>query len=180
VNALIDYLGLQAVWFASVLGAAGGQAWIGPSAAATWLALWLRGRPRPARTFAALLAAACVGCLADVTAMANGWLAFAGGTGAGPARAPWPPLWIFGLWLTFATGFESSMAWFTRRWTRSAGFGLFLAPLGYLGAERLGAVSVGAPRGWALIGAGLAWAVAFPLACRCQRWMLRDRAARAG
>jgi hypothetical protein len=52
------------------------------------------------------------------------------------------PVWILGLWIGFTTTLNVSFRWMHRKWLVSAIFGLIGGPLAYIGAAKLGAVTL--------------------------------------
>lgn len=165
MSKLVNFIGFQLCWFACVLGAARGYAWLGPLAVLLWSAWCVRVAPRPAREASALVAVGALGALVGAVELGLGWLEFLG-RAAAPGLAP---AWILALWVAFATTFESSLQWVTRRSWLLVAFALFGAPLSYLGGERLGALTVLAPRTVSLAGVGVLWALALPLAAWIHR-----------
>lgn len=167
---LVNALTFQLVWFACVLAAAHGHTWIGVCAALVHVALTLAlervAARRAGRTFvlaralAAFVLAGVAGSAADALLCAAGFVEY-----AGPALSSvWAPAWIVALWIAFAATLSSSLAWLRGRMWLSLAFAALGAPLSYLGAERLGAVTIGAPRPASLVGIGVAWAIAFHVA----------------
>jgi hypothetical protein len=160
---LVNALTFQLVWFACVLGAADGAAWPGLVMASAHVALTLLFARSATPTFskpralAAFVLAGVAGSAADVAQRSCGFIAY-----AGPALGGvWVPLWIVALWIAFATTLSSSLAWLRGPMWLSVPFAALGAPLSYLGAERLGAVTIGAPRLTSLAGVSVAWVIAF-------------------
>lgn len=164
---LVNAIAFQLVWFACVLGAARGHAWPGVLAAlghvALTLALERAAAHHAGRTFAlarvleAFLLAGIAGSAVDAVLRASGCLAY-----AGPALGGvWAPAWIVALWIAFAATLSSSLGWLRGRVWLSLPFAACGAPLSYLGAERLGAVTIGGERLLSLAAIGVAWAFAF-------------------
>ena len=164
---LVNALTFQLVWCACVFGAAHGDAWIGMCAALVHVALTLAlehgAAQRAGRTFAfaralaAFLLAGVAGSAADAVLRARGFVGY-----AGPALGGvWVPVWIVALWIAFAATFSSSLAWLRGRVWLSLPFAAFGAPLSYLGAERVGAVSIDGTRISSLAAVSVAWAIAF-------------------
>ncbi|WP_295943683.1 DUF2878 domain-containing protein [uncultured Xanthomonas sp.] len=156
---LINYLALQGLWLAAVVGAAHGLAWAGPAALALFALYQLQPRRR-ARGDAALIALALpLGAGVDAAIRAGDWVRYA----AAPP-APWPPLWILALWAGFALTFQHSLAWVMRHPWRAALFGAIGGPLGYvLAARGWQAVTLVAPTSQALLALAVGWAAALTL-----------------
>lgn len=164
---LVNALTFQLVWFACVLGAAHERAWPGVTAAFVHVSLTLaleRGAARRAgrtvalsRALTAFVLAGVAGSAADMAQRVCGFVTYAGPVLGGV----WAPLWIVALWIAFAATLSSSLAWLRGRLWLSLPFAALGAPLSYLGAERLGAVTIGAPRLASLAGVSVAWVIAF-------------------
>lgn len=170
MSKLVNFIGFQICWFACVLGAARGLEWLGPLAVLLWSAWCVRSAPKRVREALALLAVGGLGTLVGALELGLGWLEFRGRAVA-PGLAP---AWILALWIAFASTFASSLQWVTRRHALFVAFALFGAPLSYLGGERLGSLTVLAPRSTSLASVGALWALALPLAA----WIYRRVAAR--
>jgi hypothetical protein len=153
---LANYLALQLLWLAAVMGAGHGLAWAGPAALALFALYQLQPRRR-ARGDAALMALALLlGAGVDTVLAAGSWVRYA----AAPP-APWPPLWILALWAGFALTFNHSLAWVMRHPWRAALFGAVFGPLGYvLAARGWQAVTLSAPLLHPVLALALAWAAA--------------------
>lgn len=165
-----NLLGYQAVWFVAVLGAARGETWPAPAAAALFALVHfsLPGRhPADARL---LLCALAAGALMDGGLAASGWLVYS-------AAIPlWPPLWILAIWAAFALTLDHSLAYLQTHPLATVLLGAVGGPLAYLGAERLQAVAFVAPDWRAIVALSLAWALALPaLTQLARRWRGGDR-----
>ena len=151
---LLNQLGLQAVWFSCVLGAAWGMAWVGPVAAAGWIAWHLRGCERAGRELALVLCAGGIGSTADAALLAWGGLIYRGHAGG-----PLGPVWIVALWMAFATTLNVSLVWLRGRPLLAAALGGVGGPLAYLAGRRLGAVAFGPPDTAPLTVLALVWSL---------------------
>jgi hypothetical protein len=165
MNKLANFVGFQVCWFACVLGAAHSLEWLGPLAVLVWCGFCVRAAPQRVREALALLAVGGLGALVAALELHFGWLEFRGAS-LSPGVAP---AWIVALWIVFASTFESSLRWVTSRPALTVGFALVGSPLSYLGGERLGSLTVLEPRTTALVGVGVLWACALPLAAWCYR-----------
>lgn len=169
---LVNALTFQLVWFACVFGTAHGHAWLGVAVASAHVALTLACERRVAiragrsfvmpRVLAAWLLAGFAGSAADTLQRACGFVEYSGSALGGV----WAPAWIVALWIAFAATLSSSLAWLRGRVWLSLPFAVLGAPLSYLGAERLGAVTIGGAelggtRLLSLAGVGVAWGIAF-------------------
>lgn len=163
--ALLNFAGFQACWFACVLGAAREFEWLGPLVTLVWAAYCVRASKQPARAALAMSAVGALGVAVAAIELSADWLAF---RGASPA-ASIAPAWIIALWIAFASTFDSSFAWATKRTWLLALLALVGAPLSYLAGERLGALDVLAPRSTSLAAVAVLWAAALPLAAALHR-----------
>ncbi len=148
------------MWFASVLGAAGGLPWLGAACIAPFLAWQLRASRDPAYDRRALVLLCLGGILIDSAYPLAGALSYA---------APWPfpslaPAWLVIMWMNLALTLNHSLAWLRRRYALAAVFGGLGGGLSYWAGSRLGAVEFHWPA-WAAAGViGLVWAAALPTA----------------
>lgn len=162
---LAEFAGFQLVWCACVVGAAQGTSVLGVLAALAFVGLRLGAAPARGRAWAAVAAVALLGALTDTLLARLGWLSYA----CAPAATAFAPAWIVALWAAFAATFRSSMAWLTRRAWLCGLCSAACAPISYLGAERLGALSLQAHTLPVLAGIGLVWACAVPAAVALER-----------
>lgn len=180
-------IAFNALWFASVGGAAGGRPWLGPAALIPYLAAECVWRARldarrtpahatsgPARLLALAAAAGALGYLLDSALTLPGLLRF-------PARAAlgWPsPVWMVALWAGFATLLDGSLAWLRGRWLLAAVLGAASGPASYFAGTRLGALSLGGVAGGegpglaaALLAVSAEWALGMTLLLLLARWI---------
>ena len=156
---IANVLGFQAVWFASVIGAANGLPWAGPLAAMVYAAAHFAWTPDRRGDLRMLAIAVSMGVVADSLLAATGVLAFA---------SPWPwtfaaPVWILAMWAGFALTLNHSMAFLRGRWLMAAGFGALGGPLAYWGAARgFDAVDFGLGLPVALGALAVLWGAAMP------------------
>ena len=156
---VLDFVLLQAGWFACVLGAAHQLYWLGPAVVAIGLALHMAFTPAPLRDLRTLCAVVVVGVLADLLMVACGVLTFPGNA---PRLGPLP-IWILVLWPLFGSNFHTTMGWLRNRLGLAAVLGAVGGPPGYVAADRFGALELGQPLTVALPALAAAWAVALPL-----------------
>jgi hypothetical protein len=134
-----NFLAYQVAWFAVIVGAAQGRAWVGATVAllVTAAHLWLR-RDR----FELKLVGLCalIGLLVDSTLAMTGQVRFG---------AAWPqdlaPYWMLSLWIVFATTLNHSLRWLMCRPVAAALGGAAGGPLAYLAGAKLGALTIVAP-----------------------------------
>ncbi|MBB6092397.1 hypothetical protein HNQ60_001243 [Povalibacter uvarum] len=167
-----NFVAYQIVWFACVLSAARGAAWIGVLAAVIAICTHLV-LVRGARVDLLLIGvAAVVGFVTDSVLLLAGCISFA------PAAAlpGGQPLWMLALWMAFATTLGHSMRWVTQQIWAAALVGAVGGPLAYWGGAKLGALTV-IPEWPALTGIGVAWAVSLAtLAVAARRWLQPQQA----
>ena len=159
----LNFAGYQAVWFASVLGAAHGAAWVGVVccltfvAVQTWASPWWRADLQLAGV------AVLLGLLLDGALAQTGVVVHTASTNGLPA-----PLWILSLWAAFALTLNHSLAFLrpgTALWMGALG-----GPLAYLAGARMGAIQLPSIGASAAVQA-LCWALAvWLLVTLARRW----------
>lgn len=159
-NKAVNFLAYQLTWFASVLGAASSQEWLGPAVASFALACHLRIVREPVAEIKWIVAAGLAGYIVDSGLGVAGLFEFR----QGGAEFSWlAPLWLLGLWLVFATTFRSSLAWLGDRLSVAALLGAIVGPLSYYAGDRLGALQIGPPLTPRLIVLALVWSLLLPM-----------------
>jgi hypothetical protein len=154
----INFIAFQAGWFACVMGAAAGHAWIGPVVVGAALALHFARAARPTAELRLALGALAIGLAWDGALLHLGLLRFAA---PGPIESL-PPPWMLALWPLFASTLNVSLRWLHVRPLAAAVLGAISGPLSYWGGARLGALQLPDPIvALALLAAG--WAVITPL-----------------
>ncbi|MEM8976709.1 MAG: DUF2878 domain-containing protein [Pseudomonadota bacterium] len=157
--AILAILRFQAVWLVFVIGAANGLWLPGVVGAAGLIAIQCAYSPNIGRELAFFLVTILVALAAE--------LAFSGFQSITYA-AHWPdgyfaPVWIFGLWLAFATAIPATRFLLVSNATlKSVPLGLVFGPLAYYGAARYGAITILEPFWISLAIVGIVWALAFP------------------
>jgi hypothetical protein len=124
----------QGAWFAAILGGATGQEFLGclPALGAVILYLFLNKR-RFGREVALLVGIGLLGAAFETVLIAAGWIAYTGSA----QDSILPPIWIFALWLAFATLPHRSLQWLRGRpWLQGA-LGAVSGPLSYLAGVNL-------------------------------------------
>ena len=135
---VVNFILFQIGWFACVIGAAKQMPWLG---VATVLAIviWHLTQAKQAKKEVQLLIIALViGGTFDqimlnhqlITYQAHGWSSML------------VPVWILALWAEFVTVLNVSLRWMKGRWLVAVLFGAIGGPLAYMGAEKLGAVTL--------------------------------------
>lgn len=148
----------QIGWFACVLGAAHGLAWLGSLTALVIAGLHLAAARRPACELRLLLIVAALGFAWDSATAAGGLVTY----GAGSLLPAMAPHWMVALWLVFATTLNVSLRWLRGRAGLAALLGAVGGPLAYYGGARLGALSLPDPLTGLAVQA-LAWGLLMPL-----------------
>ena len=156
---IINAAFFQAVWLASVLGAARGLPWLGPVAFAGFAAWQLRRTDEPEADLYALAAFGTAGLVVDSLWPLADAVRYA---------SPWPlaeltPVWLLVMWLNLGLTVNHSLAWLKGRLWLSVPFAAVGGGLAYWTGMKLGAVEFLAPAP-VLVGViALAWALVFPL-----------------
>lgn len=157
---IINIVGFNAVWFASVLGAAHGLPWAGAAGLLVFAAWQLAASHDRRYDIAALVIMGAGGLVLDSLHLWAGTMTY---------MAPWPwanaaPAWLVVMWLNLALTLNHSLGWLRGRYALSAAMGAVAGPLAYLAGARLGAVSIELELIPAAAVLGLTWAVALPSA----------------
>ena len=160
---IINFVLFQIGWFACVLGAAKQMPWVGVSVVVA-IVIWHLSQAKQVKPELILLAIALViGGAFDqallssnlINYQAHGW-EFLNNPSA------LTPSWILALWAEFVTILNVSLRWMRGKWLIAILFGAIGGPLAYMGAEKLGAVTLNNfPATY--IALGLGWAIFTPL-----------------
>lgn len=151
----------QAGWWACVVGAACGYAWLGVSVVAV-ITLLHFAFVSASRRLDLLLAcgALLVGLVADTAVAATGAVTFGKLAWAGPLAPPF----MLALWVNLALTVTTMLRWLRRRYVLAALFGAVGGPLAYYTGGRLGAILLGPLNvPLALLIIAVEWLVAMPL-----------------
>ena len=143
----LNLFGYQAIWCATVYGAANERWWLGHALLLPF-AFWQIGRSRWPRADLALVGlAAVLGFVVDSLFAASGWL----------------PFWILAMWMAFALTLNHSLAVLKRHVALAVAVGAIGGPLAYWAAgSSFGAVALSNPSWRVLAALALAWAVLVP------------------
>lgn len=146
MKAFINFLNLQIVWFAVILGVA--QSLIWPACVAVAGSLMWQFWPGNRHPLDGRALGICVllGLILDSVWAISGLVEY---------RMHWPhpmlsPAWIMLLWIAFALTFNHSFKWMHAHPTLASVVGAVAWPMGYVAGERLGAVSL--PEPWLAAG----------------------------
>jgi len=171
MSTLMNILGFQISWFASVLGAAKGLSWLGPLAVTMWLTLHISMAPNRMAEACLALSAGVLGFLLDTLLIASGVFV--------PVQYLWPapfsPLWMVFLWINFATLLNRSLGWLHGRYLLAVLLGTLGGPAAYYSGAELGAI-VRFPHDKNLILLAVAWGLAMPVVL----WLANDFEKRFG
>ena len=173
MRAVVNFIAFQIGWFAAVLGAGHGMAWLGVLIVPLVLLLDLVLSADWRQELIVALAAAVMGFAVDTGLVAAGVFAPV------PFLVPRPfsPLWMVMLWVNQATTLNSCMGWLRGRYLAGALFGAVGGPLAYLSGAKLGAASLPSTNGLLIL--GITWAVAFPALLAVAEFVRGRLAARA-
>ncbi len=165
---IINFILFQIGWFACVIGAAKQMPWLGVVVVFAIVA-WHLSQAKNAKPELTLLAIALViGGLFDqamlssglISYQAHGWEFLNNPDALGFTNIV--PAWILALWAEFVTLLNVSLKWMRNKHLVAILFGAVGGPLAYIGAEKLGAVTLNnLPATY--IALGLGWAIITPL-----------------
>lgn len=155
---IINFVLFQAAWFACVLGAANDMPWIGVIATVFVIA-WHLKQAKEAKPEAILLIITLViGAMFDQLMLNLNLIHY--------QSHCWSthlvPAWILALWAGFVTALNVSLRWMQGKWLVAILFGAIGGPLAYMGAARLGAVTLNIyPQSYLALSIG--WAILTPV-----------------
>lgn len=167
---LFNVVQSQTGWFACVLSATAGRAWIGITVAMVLIGLHLVITARQPREVLLVLAAAAIGTATDTTLVQIGVVSFAD-HGATGFTTPW----MISLWMLFATTLCHSLAWLQGRVWLAVLLGAAAGPLSYTAGAALGALQI-QDHWYAYAAIGALWAIALPTLVAIAHWPERARA----
>lgn len=156
---VITFIAYEALWFAVVIGAAKGNAWVGMVLSVAFVAWQVLASSQRAVACRLVALAVLLGLLVDGGANGLGLVRYASdGLALPPGGAP---LWILGLWGAFGVTMVSAFRWIAGRPIVAAILGAMGGPLSYMGAQRgWGAVEFISPTWHALVYLAAGWAIA--------------------
>lgn len=161
-NTVINFILFQAGWFACVLGAAKQLPWLGVIFLGLFLVWHLSQARQPSLELMLIVIAVIIGAIYDLIMTQNKLLTYQshGWTNSLPAA------WILTLWAEFAMTLNVSLRWLknikTGRWLVAILFGAIGGPLAYMGAAKLGAVTIDTlPLSYVALSVG--WAIVTPI-----------------
>ena len=135
---VVNFILFQIGWFACVIGAAKQMPWLGVATVVAIVAWHLTQAKQAKKEVQLLIIALVIGGTFDqimlnhqlITYQAHGWSSML------------VPVWILALWAEFVTVLNVSLRWMKGRWIIAVLFGAIGGPLAYMGAEKLGAVTL--------------------------------------
>lgn len=157
IKVFINFVLFQIAWFACVVGAAKGMPLAGVIITLIVMA-WHFSQVKQVKPEALLmLSALIIGGAFDqamlsfqlVNYMHHGW------------SVSLVPVWILALWLAFTTALNVSLRWMRGNVLIAVIFGAVGGPLAYLGASKLGAVTLAGTTSYVALSIG--WAIITPL-----------------
>lgn len=147
---------LQLGWFAAVWGAAHGASWWGPAFCGVVTVGYILRAARPGSLALLVLGVSLLGLASDALLMHLGLLSFPGWE----LRLPEP--WIVSLWPLFATTYDRSFRWLRGRPGLACLLGAVGGPMGYVAADRMGALQLAPELISSVLALAVAWAVLLP------------------
>lgn len=166
-NTVINFILFQTGWFACVLGAAKQLPWLGVIFFCLFLLWHLSQAKQPKLELVLIVIAVVIGAVYDLIMTRNGLLTYQShGWSTALVSKNMPAVWILALWAEFAMTLNVSLRWLKNiksgRWLVAVLFGAIGGPLAYVGAAKLGAVTIDAlPLSYVALSVG--WAIVTPL-----------------
>ena len=155
---IINFVLFQIGWFACVLGAGKQLPWLGVIVVAVIVAWHLLQAKQAKPEIILLVLALLIGGMFDQLMLMNGLISYQ----AHGWSVSLLPAWILALWAVFVTILNVSLRWMRGKWLVAILFGAIGGPLAYIGAEKLGAVTLNAlPMSYVALSVG--WGILTPL-----------------
>ena len=155
---IINFVLFQIGWFACVLGAAKQLPWLGVIVVAVIVAWHLLQAKQAKPEIILLVLALVIGGMFDQLMLMNGLISYQ----AHGWSISLLPAWILALWAVFVTILNVSLRWMRGKWLVAILFGAIGGPLAYIGAEKLGAVTLNTvPMSYVALSVG--WGILTPL-----------------
>jgi Protein of unknown function (DUF2878) len=154
---IANFLLFQLAWFSCVVSAAYGTPWSGVAVTIMIMA-WHLSKIRPLKSEIWLLfIAIAIGACFDQLMLMMQWIVYQN-HGWSDALVP---VWILALWCAFASTLNVSLVWLQGRYLMAILLGAIAGPIAYLGAERIGAVTLTGEVSYIALSIG--WALLTPL-----------------
>ena len=157
-NIIINFILFQIGWFACVVGAAKQMPWLGVIVVLAIVIWHLSQAKKPKLEVYLLILTLIIGAIYDQTMLQNKLLTYQSHGWSNSVT----PAWILALWVEFATILNVSLRWMRGHWLIAILFGAIGGPLAYIGAAKLGAVTINVlPLSYIALSVG--WAIITPL-----------------
>ena len=157
-NIIINFILFQIGWFACVVGAAKQMPWLGVIVVLAIVIWHLSQAKQPKLEVYLLILTLIIGAIYDQTMLQNKLLTYQVHGWSNSLT----PAWILALWAEFATILNVSLRWMRGHWLIAILFGAIGGPLAYIGAAKLGAVTINVlPLSYIALSVG--WAIITPL-----------------
>jgi hypothetical protein len=155
---VVNLVLFQIGWFACVLSAASGSAWLGILTVVAIVVWHLRIARRLSQELALLSMVGVIGFMFESLQRYYDILVYA----PRDAATALAPLWMAALWINFATTLNLSLRWFKQRKLLAVAAGAVAGPIAYYGGMNLGALTM--PQATvALSSLAIGWGLIFPL-----------------
>jgi hypothetical protein len=159
MDALLTFIGYEAVWFAAVSGAGHGRVWPGVAAAAAFFAWRMAVSRTRGLDLGLLVVSFAIGAVLETFWVRSGLIHYS---------AAWPlasaPAWLLALWASFGLTIRPLFGWLETRPWLAAVLGAAGGPLSYWAASRGWHAVIFPPQPWGSLAAlALGWAAALPL-----------------
>lgn len=151
---VINALGFQLVWWACVLGAVNGIAFLGPLTLTLFLVFHFKQYPAEVTP---VVIAGMAGFVIDSVFSFTGLIVYAG------APTGFAPIWIIAMWMGFAATMNHSMFWLSGKHWLGFVMGAIFGPLAYMSGVALQALSFLGSQTMTLFILGIVWGLAVPL-----------------
>jgi len=170
-SVVVNFILYQIGWFACVIGAANQMPWLGVAVVFVVVIWHLIQADQPKRELALLLIVMVIGGTFDQILLNHQLISYESHGWMNSAQMNHPemnlivPVWILALWAEFVTILNVSLRWMRDRWLIAVLFGAIGGPLAYMGAAKLGAVTLNMmPASYIALSVG--WAILTPLILR--------------
>ena len=157
-NDFINMAWMQILWFAAIIGAASGLTWPALAILVVFAGWQLQPMRRQVSDIPLLPVAVLLGMMLDSSWIRLGWIEF---SNPGPVSGV-APLWILALWAGLTLTLNHSLHWLQNRLLLAGCMAGLVSPLSYLGAQRLGALTIISDSWDWLFGLAFSWALALP------------------
>lgn len=154
LNKVLNFVLLQTLWFALVVGVAYQHIWLGVGFFILFAAWQLHPVNRKQSDLKLALSLAALGSLLDSLWLQLDLISY---------QMHWPyssvaPIWIVMLWFAFGLTINHSLAWIYDYKIAGVLMGAIGGPISYLAAQEFGAVTLNQPL-WAFVALSFGWAL---------------------